>query len=463
MPSKLFMVLSSLKSEEWLELEKFILIRTKEFSDTFKLYKFLSKERAKIFEWDNVQHIKIQLFPEMKRKAFLNIQSRLFVICEKWLVHKYFESRMVERELTLVKIYNDRSLFKLADLSMKKLERSFASSDEFHLEKEYYRFKLYYEQYFSHNPIKNDSSTQLLLDAANSFMLYAKDIALFLEIEMNNSAIISHYDFNHVFEELKNLQAYSNNTKNQLILQKLLLFVKAKDKDAFNLIYHNLLADKFDDNSLLQIIVFYYLFNYTQKFRFGEEEGYQEIANKLIEFGMERKIFLNGGKLSNATFQRLLSIHLKYKSFEETDNFIKNLCDFLEDQQKQDMFTYADSLNHFYHDKHDQVLQNLQKISSRRYDLKITILLYEIFIMYKDSTIDEDVFLSRINNYERSIKRNKEKISSNLFKGVLNAFKLVKKMNKGKYDNVEIDIKDYKPLAGSLWFSKELQENKKVG
>ncbi len=463
MRSKLLQVLVSLKSEEWLELEKFILMQTKKLTDTFKLFKFLSKERSKISNWDHVEDIKVQLFPEMKHKAFLNIQSRLFVICEKWLVHKYYENRLIERELTLVKIYNDRSLFKLADLSMKKLERSFASSDDFHLEKEYYRFKLYFEQYFSNNPIKRKSNTALLLNASNALMLYAKDMSLFYEIEMNNSSMISHFDFKDVIDELKKLQAHSGKTHNQLILQKLYLFIHAKDKEAFNFIYQNLLDDNFDDTSLLQTIIFYYVFNYSQKNWFGEEEVYKEIATKLIEFGMQKKIFLNEGKLSNATFHRLLSIHLKYMSFEETDKFIKNSTNFLGEKQKQDMFTYADSLNHFYHDKYDQVLQNLQKISSRRYDLKITILLYEIFIMYNDAATDEEVFLSRINNYERSLKRNKAKISKKLFKGVLNAFSLVKKMNKAKYKNIVIDINEYKPLAGGLWFSKELPENKKVG
>jgi len=250
MSSKLIHVLSSLKSEEWLELEKFILMQTKKRTDTFKLYKYLSKERSKISDWDQLEDIKVHLFPQMKHKAFLNIQSRLFVICEKWLVHKYYENRLVERELTLVKIYNDRSLFKLADLSMKKLERSFASSDDFHLEKEYYKFKLYFEQYFSNNPIKRKSNSDLLLNASNALMLYAKDMALFYEIEMNNSSRISHYDFKDVIGELKKLQSHSGKTHNQLILQKLYLLVNAKDKEAFNLIYQNLLNDNFDHSYL---------------------------------------------------------------------------------------------------------------------------------------------------------------------------------------------------------------------
>ena len=458
MISKLSEVLSSLEKAEWRELEKFVLMQTSKKTDVYELYQFLLKRKSKYNFRNGINDLRLEIFPEMKQKAYLNIQSKLFGICEKWLVYNYYIDHRLESDLKLLNIYNNRSMFKMADLTMKKVERSIASNEAYHLEKDYYKFKLYFDLYFSHNPIKKKSAVTLLEKSASGFLRYAQDLSLLFELEMFNTSLIEDHSFESLIKDLHKLQLRSHNSKNKQILIQLLNFLKKKDEEAFEIIYEELLHDHFDDDSVLQEIVYYYLFKFSQIFLLGKDLRYKRIANSLIQFGFEKKIILTNGKLSISTFQRILSFNLKHMSFESTATFLDDAKDLMQGTDVKDLLIYANALNHFYHDKLDNVLQDFQRINPNRFDLKFTVLIYEIFIMYKDQAIGDDVVLNKIQNFERSIRRGKTKISKKLHDGLLNALLLTKRMLKSKYKDIHIDMDDYKPLAGSLWFNKHLKQ-----
>jgi len=152
---KLIIGLNSLKKEDWSAYRKYLLMQTREDSEAFKCFSLLQKQRAKLTEFDTAKwHTKY--VPQLSEKALLNTFSKLYLWLEEWIVFSTLQKDKVRSGVELVKHWNRVGEFKLADSKAKQVQAILDDNDKYSPELDYEQYRLYYYQFYSDNPVKNN-------------------------------------------------------------------------------------------------------------------------------------------------------------------------------------------------------------------------------------------------------------------------------------------------------------------
>ena len=100
-------------------------MHTRKGSDNFDFFEYLHKRRERISSITDADGVRENHFPQMTLKGFSNMMSRLFNWLEEWLAIEEFKKQRYQEEVMLVKAYNRRGLYKLANSHAKILKKIF--------------------------------------------------------------------------------------------------------------------------------------------------------------------------------------------------------------------------------------------------------------------------------------------------------------------------------------------------
>jgi len=449
---KLIEVLITVDQKEWKSLKRFLLLYTSEHTEYYRLLTSISQVK-------NLNNFESEIFREnhfqdIKHKNFLNMMSRILEWVEDWIVYKHINENADQKKLYLIKAYNDRGLYKHADIHAEKLEHKLLHGKGLDLKTNKHLQELKHIQYYSNNPIKYKIGYEMLNDIVKYQKLSYKEYAMTYLLELYNRSELSNFDFEELIGETQELLSHIGDSEVSDILKLTQeLFI---DNGADNVIQlSNLIkTNTIKSDTEFHLIVFLYL---NRKARIKWGEGLIEnmtLIRDLLEYGINSGIYSINGKIPNSQFNNLAGQLSQFSTYNEVNSFIDKWIDSVNTKDKSSSLNHAKAIASFYFDDYSNVLYRLKKVKydnlNRKmvgYSLK-TIALYEIN--------EEALLHDHIHNFKRLLRRNQKALNNKYFLSHSNLLKLIELIIKKKYNTlISISLADYTPLFYRTWFIKK--------
>lgn len=454
--SKLVRVLSTLSKDEWQSLRKYLRVYNREESDHFRLFDRISKKQKEIDASFDLAKIKSKNFPKLNDKAFGSLQSRLYKeICE-WLAIEEFKSEKYAQELLLLKTFNDRGLYKDADSVAKKLEANINGTNELDLEKSSALQKILHYQYYSDNPIKYDLKRNLLKDLVNTHIDKFNESSLLYCAELINWGRIKNINYEYELKGLRELVRFSESKEIIQDLSKVTSLVENGEASLLIGLSENLFSGKYKKNTELHDLISFYLIRYSLKAWMERKLKDTEIIIKLYEYGLSSGVLLKSGKIPQTRFYNMIATLGALKSFEWTQTFIYNWIDKVETQNVDSVLSLSLAYNCFYHNEYKKMRTHLNNVNSEYLVHKIIVLGLKMISYYKDVSSNR-LLVNHIENFKRTLKRNKTEISSELYQSHWNLIKVIESLSQKIYGDEKLKLSDYNHLIYRKWCELEIK------
>ncbi len=454
--SKLVLSLRTLSPEEWVLYNRYLKVQTRRESESYKCFKAISNQREKLHSLDIEDRIKQKHFPKLTPKAFSNILSRLFGHFETWLSEYEFTKDKYAIELQLIKAYNDKGLFKLANQQAKKLEKRIRAEQYLDIDQNKALAQLYHSQYYSSNPIKKEKNSNLFDNCLLYFRKTTKENALGYLNELTNRWQIKRTKNEKLEKELLQIIKLLPDTPFSAILKDGNKLLKDTDLEAYKRI-EAILNDKIIDpaSDWYLILSIYYRRQTLHLIRL--ESIPAEAVVEAYEFA-----FLASEKnrhqkfLPMQLFDAIDSMAI-FLSYEKVENFLNRWLSAVHTDYRSSVLAYSKALIAFRQDEFDKVPQLLNGLNfdNPSYKIQSNILL----IIAQFELGEESLTHSLLENFRKRLKRNRVHISAPNYPRIENLISIIALMLKAKYDkSIEIDLSKYNGIYYRSWVMKKLKE-----
>lgn len=438
--------------KEWKSLKRFLLLYTSEHTEYYRLL-------TKISQLKNLNDFDTEIFREqhvkdIKPKNFLNMMSRVLEWVEDWVVYKHMNENADQKKLYLIKAYNDRGLYKHADIHAEKLEYKLLHQKGLDLLTNKHLQELKHIQYYSNNPIKYKIGYEMLNDLIQYQKLSYKEYAMTYILELYNRSELSNFDFKELIAETQKLLSQIEDSEVSNILKLTQeLFIDNGDDNVIQL-SKLVRSNTIESGTEFHLIVFLYLY---RKARIKWTDGILQDSAALIdliEYGIESGIYSINGKIPIFQFNNLVGQLSQFSQYNEVNSFINKWIDSVDTKDKSSSLNHAKAIASFYFEDYSNVLDRLQKVKYENISTKMlgyslrTIALYELN--------EEALLQDHIHNFKRLLRRNQKAFSHKIFLSHINLSKLIEMMIKKKYNkSIVISLTDYNPLFYRSWFIKK--------
>lgn len=451
--SKLIHAMRTLKNDEWSSFKKYLQLHFRPSSDSFLCFQVIHKQKDNLYLADCEENMRLKHFPKMTAKAYSNMLSKLFGHFENWFAGESFLEEKYSKQLQLVKGYNERGLFKLANQTAQKLEKEIMQAEYLDVDQEKTLAQLYHTQYFSNNPIKKDKGSILLNQSITHFSNSMNEYALGYVSEIENRTILKKESFQEARNKLTSITHSLPDSKLSSLLQDGYKLLKTNDLSSFHRIEQALENEVIDPSSDLYAIFSVYLRRACHglilkgkidKSRLLEVIQYSFLAtekNRNLKF-LQKQLFNNVSTLGS------------FLSYSDTEAFICQWIDSVHTGSRDSTLSYCKALNAFRHDKYELIPSLLQGLvfDTPYYKIESNVLL--IIAHYK---LGEDALTHNlIQNFKKQQKRNKENITKANYKALENLIEVILLLMRARYDkSVKINIDDYEDVFYRSWVLKQ--------
>ena len=188
--SKLFDLLRTFDKEDWKEFENFLKGHTSAESELYTTYHFIASYKNNL----NSNRIKTdviieKLFPQKPRKNFQNLLSRLHHEVQEYMSWHQVQSDAIIKNMQLLKAYQSRGLYLLADKLAEEIVKSIENSP-LGLADTQNLFNVFHELYFSENPIKNrKEGKDILSSSIKAFKSHYAEMCVLYAFEVENRVL----------------------------------------------------------------------------------------------------------------------------------------------------------------------------------------------------------------------------------------------------------------------------------
>jgi len=449
---KLIEVLITVDQKEWKSLKRFLLLYTSEHTEYYRLLTSISQVK-------NLNNFESEIFREnhfqdIKHKNFLNMMSRVLEWVEDWIVYKHINENTDQNKLYLIKAYNDRGLYKHADIHAEKLEHKLLHQKGLDLLTNKHLQELKHIQYYSNNPIKYKIGYEMLNDLVKYQKLSYKEYAMTYILELYNRSELSNFDFKDLIKKtLQLLSQLEDSEVSQILKLAQNLFIDERI-DCITQLFDVIKTTKIESLTEFHLIVYIYLYRKAvKKWNAGTFEDFT-VLQELIEYGIESDIYLINGKIPPIRFDNLVTRLCQFSTYEAVNSFIETWIDSVDTKDKLSTLNHAKAIAYFYFDNYSNVIDRLKNVKYDRVRAKIlgyslrTIALYEIN--------EEALLQDHIHNFKRLLRRNQKALNNKFFLSHSNLLKVIELIIKKKYNTlISISLADYTPLFYRTWFIKK--------
>lgn len=448
--NKLIQALITLEKDEWIAFRKYLLMHTSIESDNYKIFAYLQKRKEKLDALPEIEILRKKYFPDLSQKSILNVFSRLYLWLEDWLVYYTMKKDKMKSDLLLVKQLNRRGLYNLADQKAKQLHKQLANQEGLSITLSRIKSELYYNQYYSDNPIKHDVHDDLFPKLFNSTKRYHSEIENLLEAELCNRQVVHNKDYSKLLSEP---------IKSDLNQSLLLLFdaLEKYDLHSFQKIKRELYSGKFVQGSDVQIIITYYLLNLVSRlYNINSEIKATDIAD-VYSYAIESGVLLSNGKIPTTRFNNLISTIAQSSTLEETSTFINKWIYFVDTNNIKAYKDLSEARNLYFHQRYVDIPNSILLHSYSNPEDKLLALGFTLISLFEDKKIDYDIAFDYSINMKRTIKRNKKKLNQTFMKSCLNFIRIIDLLYSNRKKKVEININDYHPLFFKDWIIQKIK------
>ena len=449
--NKLIQVLSSLTKEEWIAYRKYLLMHTSEESDNYKVFAYLQKRKDNLDQLKGIEEIRRKHFDSLSTKSMLNILSRLYLWLEECLIHQSIVEDEKECQLRLVKLYNRRGLYNLADQKARKLTKVLDSDTSLCIDKPWIKSQMKYYQYFSDNPIKEKEdilrqlANQLIEAHAAQKLLVYNELTNINRRTKNYSALVERFD--------THIDLASTTPLNSTLLS-LNRLIKNDSVEDFKHLKHLLLSGSYERQSDLEILLCMYLFSAA----FDMIALYKSVeATSIIEivnYGLENRLITAGGQLSAPRYMNLINAISKVNSIEDTITFIDQWAESVSGEDTESIKIFSLALCLTIKNRYDEIPLQPTLLYFKNIHLKFSSISLYLFTNFNYSRHNYEILYDTISILKRTLRRYKKELTKEYYEGYLNFTKVVSLLVEKK----SVNLKDYTPIMHKPWLSKQIDQ-----
>lgn len=454
---KLIDGLKMLEKEEWISFRKYILMYCTKTSDTYRLLDYIYSVRSKLGDVVELEVIKKPIFQKMTVKSFSNLMSRIFIWFEEWIVWYENKKDTIACDIQLVKIYNRKGVFNLADKIYTKVEKSITSNDQLSLRKHKDLYLLHHNHYFSDNPVKYKRKEEILESLISYFTFQFKEQALLYISELHNWGNIQNHDFTKEIVLLAQICSLVSDTENGEVPELIIEMVSKLDPMAFLKLRDIIYSNRINPASELYIIASLYMITFSLRLWNANKITDPMLVMGVYDFGLQSGVLLNTGKLPFIRFINLVTTLGYIKTSEKTYAFIDKWKHLVSGESEKAIHALGYAQLKFFEERFDDIIPLLLGVKYETVEGKLRSSALELVGLYYDRKNNYSILTNRIQNFKRVLKTYGKKSSNLSYSSFLNFTKVIELLVKRDFIKLTINIENYTPIIYKNWMIREIK------
>jgi len=410
---------------------------------------------------------KVELKVAYSDLKFRKLCNELLERFEKYLIIENLETNKILQSNLLLDSIRKNKHELLAEKHIAKSSKSITrvmdqSSD-------YYLQKYFYEKTIQNLKTNYEKKVDLKKGKARSYIDLTENLDAFYTIEKLRIAIDQRtWQKMYKTEEkidlgipIETIDQYKFSNNPSVKIYKLMFELYQEEEGTDN--YYSLKTiamsniDSFPKDE--QRGIFDVLVSYCIKLVNKGEIKYLHETLQLYDWGIQKSILLNKGKLSPTTFRNYVVAGLRISEFDKVENFIKQNLNLLDEDRKENALNFNLARVEFYRKNFKNVLSYLNKVNYDDiwYNVNAKMLMLASYYDLGESLVLE----SALDAYIAFLRRDKtlDVVRRNSY---LNFALLLKKLiycqTKAKAEKLELKIKNTKQLYSKDWLKEKIDE-----
>jgi len=272
--------------------------------------------------------------------------------------------------------------------------------------------------------------------------------------EFHNWGRLKNIDYSSIISTFSTLQDVCLDSKESDLLHQLLDIIREPEFEKLKALKQKLMIPVVDQQSDLHVILTMYLFAMAiQLLKQGKLED-KHLLFDLYEYGFTTGVLMNSGKIPELRFSNMVNVLANMKSEEETEKLIVRWYPHVNTKNPEAIRDLALAQNKIYHNSYKGIIPLLmnQEYNSQE---KIRALAMMTIAYYEEG--DVDVLFNHIENFERNLRRNKDKFIRSLYLSYRNFIKLVKILIVNRKDKNTTTLTDFPHLIFRSWLAQKFK------
>lgn len=454
---KLLAGLKLLDKDEWISFRKYMLMYCTPASDNYELLGYLYSIRGQLTEISNLEELKIPHFSKMSVKAFSNLMSRIFNWYEAWLVWHESKKDDVYQDVQLVKIYNRRGAFNLADKTYRRVEKKLLAEKQLDLENHKNLYLLHRFHYYSDNPIKYKRKGEILEKLISFYLYQLKEQTLLWVAELHNWGTLQDHDYSKEIGLLTHMASLVDTSEVCKVIDLIIVLVRDLDEDAFLSLRQVLFTKQLKEGSELYILASFYMVGFSLRLWNNNKLSDPQYILDAYDFGMESGILLNSGKIPFIRFMNLISTLGYIRTTKSTYKFVEKWAHLVDSENTDAVHSLSYAHLKLIEGKYDELIPLLR---AQQFDTdwgRLRAASFELIGLYSDRKDNYSLIVNRLNNFKRVVKTYGKKGDNFSFKVYTNFAKVLDLLIKRDFIKISISLDKFSPIIHKKWLEDEIK------
>ena len=458
---KLIEGLKMLDRSEWTSFQKYLLMSCTEKSDQYELVQQLFLIQNELEDLEGIDAVKNPKFEHMSNKVFSNLMSRVYGLFEEWLF--WYETKKDEdyREVELVKIFNRRGKYSLADKAYNRVSKRLREHDQLDFNTHKLMYQLYHNHYFSDNPVKYRRKEDILNLLVSYYSQQVAEQSLMYIVELHNWGIVNNYDMSHEIKLLEKMVNGSEDSEVTSVINLILRLVRDMDVEAFIKLKDIIHANQLRPGTELHILSSFYMITFSLRLWNAKKISDPTYVFDAYNYGLESRILLLSGKITFVRFITMVATLGNVKASKSNYDFVDRWKHLVAEENEASVKAMGYAELKFYERKLDEIIPLLvgQRFETDLARLRASAL--ELIGLYPDRRNDYGFLVNKINNYKRVLRTYGEKSTNQTYLLFSNFTKVFDLLVKRDFANIKIRLEDYFPIVYNTWLEEEIKAGNK--
>ena len=447
--AKLLDILGTFDRARWTKCKSHVESRYRIDTKERVLFNHLSRHKKKLYQEElSRDAIFLLLFPGGKSSSFSNLTSRMCKSIEDFLVidEMTTEAYRWDRQMVLLKYYKKVGLSKYFLQESTYLIEEQQDLSDYNISKRLRLFLTQMEVGFSDLDVS--IRTPFFFQAQQDLDAYWNNMQLLFSTEKSNRKVLYSETRDEEDPPSENLLFRFLTELNQLVVHRDENSYKRVKEELF--VIYPMMSDKLAEITLI------YLFNYCwYKIKQGDKPAQFELLD-LYERGVDTKILLKNGLLSESQFLSIIEIKANLHPDTDHGEFIDQWFEKTETKYPTIVNSIAWAYVYFGRGDYHSALEQLEGQEHRSVNMNLSLRTRWMSICCLWAVDrDRQHFDVVLHSYERYFRRKKDKISAMNYKGSLNLLKTLRMFSEEKeLTYIAAKVEGFEFLIFRNWIEK---------
>lgn len=451
---KFIEIYNGLTPEERKKLKKHINQTFLTSSDMVKLFNTIYSAKKISDTSKLLSDIHSKYFENLSSKRFTNLLAQLKSTLDDWLICYELLNSKYDKSLALLEAYNNRGIYDEANRVAQKLESNIRNNKLLDLRKNYSYYRLKHLQYYSDNPIKYGANKYLIKEVVDSFNQSHKSTLLLYNAELFNWGRIQQLDFDELIQSNINISSFIPDEKLSLFTKNLEHLMQNFDEESLYKVSRILFDDQLQRDTILHTLSCEYCIYTTIQLMRKNQLKDHDLLLKLYEYGLESKALLKEGKVSPLRFFNIIGALCLSNNYDTMNQFANKWIDKVQTQNPATILSISKAQICLHCEKYQEIRNLLRGLKFEDRLQKYRVMRYELAALYEEGEID--LLNTTIQNFSRSLLRNRSDINKRNLAINRNLLKVLKYLMKGEFEAVKHVLNSGAPIVFRDWISKKI-------